>query len=190
VSSPCSRLHLLIYSDNRGLHRHPLLLCASQPSWRPSLLVFSPTWREVISTRPVLRPPGIGTPVLAFVPDAFPRMASLVVVPRPRVRLCVLGFGTTRVCLCPRHAPGSGKAMAASRPRWLGLHRHSPSLSSTTALTRHHPSTVPYAPVASSTATATSAPDNGDPSHDYLDQGCSTNHSWLPRHRHKGCHLA
>jgi hypothetical protein len=32
--------------------------------------------------------------------------------------------------------------------------------------------------------------DHGDPSHSYLDQGCSTHHSRLPRHRHKGYHLA
>jgi hypothetical protein len=28
------------------------------------------------------------------------------------------------------------------------------------------------------------------PSHGYLDQGCSTHRSRLPRHRHKGYHLA
>jgi hypothetical protein len=27
-------------------------------------------------------------------------------------------------------------------------------------------------------------------SHGYLDQGCSTHRSWLPRHWHKGYHLA
>jgi hypothetical protein len=32
--------------------------------------------------------------------------------------------------------------------------------------------------------------DHGDPSHDYLDQGCSTHRSRLPQHRHKGYHLA
>jgi hypothetical protein len=32
--------------------------------------------------------------------------------------------------------------------------------------------------------------DHGDPSHGYLDQGCSTHRSRLPRHRHKGYHLA
>jgi hypothetical protein len=32
--------------------------------------------------------------------------------------------------------------------------------------------------------------DHGDPSHGYLDQGCSTHCSRLPRHRHKGYHLA
>jgi hypothetical protein len=31
---------------------------------------------------------------------------------------------------------------------------------------------------------------HGDPSHGYLDQGCSTHHSRLPRHRHKGYHLS
>jgi hypothetical protein len=40
----------------------------------------------------------------------------------------------------------------------------------------------------------TSAPDHdidhGDPSHGYLDQGCSTHRSQLPQHRHKGYHLA
>jgi hypothetical protein len=35
-------------------------LCTSQPSWRPSLLVSSPTWREVVSTGPVLHAPGTG----------------------------------------------------------------------------------------------------------------------------------
>jgi hypothetical protein len=60
ASSPHSRLHLLVYSDNRGLHQHSLPLCALQPSWRPSLLVSSPTWREVVSTGPVLRTPGTG----------------------------------------------------------------------------------------------------------------------------------
>jgi hypothetical protein len=61
-------------------------------------------------------------------------------------------------------------------------------------LTRRRPSTVPYAPAASSAATSTSAPDHeidhDDPSHGYLDQGCSTHRSRLPRHRHKGYHLA
>jgi hypothetical protein len=32
--------------------------------------------------------------------------------------------------------------------------------------------------------------DHDKPSHGYLDQGCSTHHSRLPRHRHKGYHLA
>jgi hypothetical protein len=32
--------------------------------------------------------------------------------------------------------------------------------------------------------------DHGEPSHDYLDLGCSTHHSRLPRHWHKGYHLA
>jgi hypothetical protein len=32
--------------------------------------------------------------------------------------------------------------------------------------------------------------DHGIPSHGYLDQGCSTHRSRLPRHRHKGYHLA
>jgi hypothetical protein len=32
--------------------------------------------------------------------------------------------------------------------------------------------------------------DHDEPSHGYLDQGCSTYHSRLPRHRHKGYHLA
>jgi hypothetical protein len=32
--------------------------------------------------------------------------------------------------------------------------------------------------------------DHGDSSHGYLDQGCSTHRSRLPRHRHKGYHLA
>jgi hypothetical protein len=32
--------------------------------------------------------------------------------------------------------------------------------------------------------------DHGDPSHGYLDQGCSTHRSRLPRHRHKSYHLA
>jgi hypothetical protein len=32
--------------------------------------------------------------------------------------------------------------------------------------------------------------DHGIPSHAYLDQGCSTHRSRLPRHRHKGYHLA
>jgi hypothetical protein len=31
--------------------------------------------------------------------------------------------------------------------------------------------------------------DHGKPSHGYLDQGCSTHHSQVPRHRHKGSHL-
>jgi hypothetical protein len=31
---------------------------------------------------------------------------------------------------------------------------------------------------------------HGEPLHGYLDQGCSTHRSWLPRHRHKGYHLA
>jgi hypothetical protein len=32
--------------------------------------------------------------------------------------------------------------------------------------------------------------DRGIPSHGYLDQGWSTHRSRLPRHRHKGYHLA
>jgi hypothetical protein len=32
--------------------------------------------------------------------------------------------------------------------------------------------------------------DHGEPLYDYLDQGCSTHRSRLPRHRHKGYHLA
>jgi hypothetical protein len=32
--------------------------------------------------------------------------------------------------------------------------------------------------------------DHGEPSHGYPDQGCSTHRSRLPRHRHKGYHLA
>jgi hypothetical protein len=32
--------------------------------------------------------------------------------------------------------------------------------------------------------------DHGDPSHGYLDQCCSTHRPQLPRHRHKGYHLA
>jgi hypothetical protein len=32
--------------------------------------------------------------------------------------------------------------------------------------------------------------DHGISSHGYLDQGCSTHRSRLPRHRHKGYHLA
>jgi hypothetical protein len=32
--------------------------------------------------------------------------------------------------------------------------------------------------------------DHGEPSHGYLDQGCSIHRSRLPRHRHKGYHLA
>jgi hypothetical protein len=32
--------------------------------------------------------------------------------------------------------------------------------------------------------------DHGDPSHGFLDQGCSTHRSRVPRHRHKGYHLA
>jgi hypothetical protein len=32
--------------------------------------------------------------------------------------------------------------------------------------------------------------DHGEPSHGYLDQDCSTHRSRLPRHRHKGYHLA
>jgi hypothetical protein len=32
--------------------------------------------------------------------------------------------------------------------------------------------------------------DHGEPSHGYLDQGCSTHCSQLPRHQHKGYHLA
>jgi hypothetical protein len=32
--------------------------------------------------------------------------------------------------------------------------------------------------------------DHGDPSHGYLDQGCSIHRSRLPRHQHKGYHLA
>jgi hypothetical protein len=72
---------------------------------------------------PFFARPVLATPVLAFVPDELPSLASSIAAPRPRVRLCVLSFGTTGVCLRPRHAPGSGKAMAAPRPRWLGLHR-------------------------------------------------------------------
>jgi hypothetical protein len=67
--------------------------------------------------------PVLATPVLAFVPDSFSSLASSIVAPRPRVLLRVLGFGTTGVCLCPRRASGSGKVMAAPRPRRLGLHR-------------------------------------------------------------------
>jgi hypothetical protein len=32
--------------------------------------------------------------------------------------------------------------------------------------------------------------DHGELSHGYLNQGCSTHRSRLPRHRHKGYHLA
>jgi hypothetical protein len=32
--------------------------------------------------------------------------------------------------------------------------------------------------------------DHSEPSHGYLDQGCSTHRSRFPRHRHKGYHLA
>jgi hypothetical protein len=32
--------------------------------------------------------------------------------------------------------------------------------------------------------------DHGEPSYGYLDQGCSTHRSRLPRHQHKGYHLA
>jgi hypothetical protein len=32
--------------------------------------------------------------------------------------------------------------------------------------------------------------DHGEPSHDYLNQFCSIHRSRLPRHRHKGYHLA
>jgi hypothetical protein len=32
--------------------------------------------------------------------------------------------------------------------------------------------------------------DHDEPSHGYLDQGCGTHRSRLPRHRHKGYHLA
>jgi hypothetical protein len=63
------------------------------------------------------------TPVLAFIPDAFPSLVSSIAVPRPRVRLRVLGFGTTGVCLRPRRVPVSGKAMATPCPQQLGLHR-------------------------------------------------------------------
>jgi hypothetical protein len=72
---------------------------------------------------PLFARPVLATPVLAFVPDAFPSLASSVAAPRPCVRLRVLGFGITGVCLHPRRAPGSGKAMATPRPRRLGLHR-------------------------------------------------------------------
>jgi hypothetical protein len=42
------------------LHRHSLPLCALQPSWRPFLLVSSPTWCEVVSSGPILCTPGTG----------------------------------------------------------------------------------------------------------------------------------
>jgi hypothetical protein len=77
ASLPCSRLHLLVYSDNRGLHRHPLPLCASQPSWRPSLLVSSPIWREVVSTGPVLRTPGTGNTGACLRPRRVPESGKL-----------------------------------------------------------------------------------------------------------------
>jgi hypothetical protein len=46
-----------------------------------------------------------------------------------------------------------------------------------------------YAPWASCAATSTSKLHN-IPSHGYLDQGCCTHRSRLPRYRHKGYHLA
>jgi hypothetical protein len=100
--------------------------------------------------------PVLATQVLAFVPDAFPSLASSVAVPRPRVRLRVLSFGTTGVCLRPQHACGSGKAMAAPHPRRHGLHRlwhRSPQRlpRHVVVLLRH------YAPAASSAATSTPA---------------------------------
>jgi hypothetical protein len=101
ASSPRSRLHLLVYSDNRGLHRHPLSLCTLQPSWRPSLLVSSSTCVKLFLLVPLFARAVLATPVLAFVPDAFLSLASSVAAHRPCVPLRVLGFGTTGVCVHP-----------------------------------------------------------------------------------------
>jgi hypothetical protein len=79
ASSSRSSLHLLIYSDNRGLHRHPLSLplCTLQPSWRPSRLVSSPTWREVVSTGPILCTPGTGNTGACLRPRRIPESGKL-----------------------------------------------------------------------------------------------------------------
>jgi hypothetical protein len=77
ASLPRSRLHLLVYSDNRGLHRHSLPLCVSQPSWSPSLLVSSLTWREVVSTGPILRTPSTGNTGACLRPRRVPESGKL-----------------------------------------------------------------------------------------------------------------
>nr|XP_051196835.1 uncharacterized protein LOC127310183 [Lolium perenne] len=101
----------------------------------------------------------------------------------------------TGVSLCPQHALSSGKTRSTPRPRWLQLHRlrhqhplrRLPRCVSVTLLAR-------YALPASFAATSTLAPDHDidhdNPSHDTLHQGCTAQRSWLPRHRHKGYHLA
>jgi hypothetical protein len=67
-------------------------------------------------------------------------------------------------------------------------------LSSTTASTRRRPSTALRACGFKCGYIDTGNPDHdidhGEPSHDYIDQGCSTHRSRLPRYRHKGYHLA
>jgi hypothetical protein len=176
------------------MHRHPLPLCASQPSWRPSLLVSSPTWREVVSTGPVLCTPSTGN-------------TGACLCPRHVLESGKLGRSASSLCSSSRTRFWHNRSMPSSPTCawfWQSHDRTSSSmawtastsasLSSTTASMHRRPSTVPYAPAASSAATSTSAPDHdidhGDSSHGYLDQGCSTHRSQLPRHRHKGYHLA
>jgi hypothetical protein len=50
---------------------------------------------------PFFARPVLATPVLAFIPDAFPSLASLVAAPCPRVRLRVLGLAQLEYAFVP-----------------------------------------------------------------------------------------
>jgi hypothetical protein len=123
AASPCSRLHLLVYSNNRGLHRHSLPLCASQPSWRPSLLVSSPTWREVVSTGPLFCTPDTGNTGACLRPRCVPESGKLGrSASSPCLSLRTLFWHNRSMPSSPTW-PGFSKAMATPRPRRLRLHR-------------------------------------------------------------------
>jgi hypothetical protein len=53
---------------------------------------------------PFFARPVLATPVLSFVSDAFPSLASLVAAPRPRVRLRVLGLAQPKYAFVPNVA--------------------------------------------------------------------------------------
>jgi hypothetical protein len=151
----------------------------------------------------------------AFIPDASPCLASsdrcLVFIGLDNVFFgidsydcldrvtdsssCVLGSSKTAVCLHPGHAPSFGTTMAVPRPRRLGLHHlrhHHPRQVPSTRLRHHHHGAF-FALAASRAATSTPATPTtksttASPRNGYLDLG--TSRSRLPRHRHKGYHLA
>jgi hypothetical protein len=88
----------------------------------------------------------------------------------------------------------TSKTRAAPRPRRLRLHRlrHRHPSSTTTSMWLHHSSRALCAHgfICGYLDTGTPRHRPCQLLHSYHDQGCITHRSWLPRHRHKGYHLA